>query len=174
MDVWFQDEARIGQQNTITRIWAKTGTRPRVVRQRQFSSAYLFGASCAATGQSAAIVMPKSDTAAMQAHLSCISTAVQAGRHGVIVMDRAAWHTTQQLPDFKNLTLVFLPPAAPELNPIEQVWRQLREDSLANRCFKDFDDIVDACCDAWNVFAANIDQVKSLCHREWAIIGSIY
>ena len=124
VDVWFQDEARIGQQNTVTRVWAKTGTRPRVVRQRQFLSAYLFGAACSATGQSIALVMPKSDTAAMQEHLSCISTAVPPGRHAVIVMDRAAWHTTHKLPHFKNLTLMFLPPASPELNPIEQVWRQ--------------------------------------------------
>ena len=68
VDVWFQDEARIGQQNTVTRVWAKTGTRPRVVRQRQCLSAYWFGAACSATGQSVALVMPKSDTAAMQEH----------------------------------------------------------------------------------------------------------
>ena len=72
VDIWFQDEARIGQQNTVTRIWARTGTRPRVVRQRQFVSAYLFGATCPATGQSSAVVMPKSDTEAMAEHLKCI------------------------------------------------------------------------------------------------------
>ena len=70
------------------------------------------------------MVMPKSDTAAMQEHLSCISTAVAPGWQAVIVMDRAAWHTTQKLPKVKNLPLMFLPPASPELNPIEQVWRQ--------------------------------------------------
>jgi hypothetical protein len=36
IDVWFQDEARFGQQNTTTRIWATKGTRPRAVRQQQF------------------------------------------------------------------------------------------------------------------------------------------
>jgi hypothetical protein len=36
VDVWFQDETRIGQQGSITRIWAKKGTRPRAVRQQQF------------------------------------------------------------------------------------------------------------------------------------------
>ena len=154
----------------MTRIWAKTGTRARVVRQRQFLSAYLFGASCVATGPSAAIVVPKSNTAAMREHLSCISATIQSGRHAVIVMGQAAWDTTKKLADFKHLTLIFLPLSAPELNPIEQVWRQLREDSLANGCFKDFDDIVDA----WNLFATNIDQVKSLCHREWTIIRNIY
>jgi len=170
VDIWFQDEARIGQQNTVTRIWARTGTRPRVVRQRQFVSAYLFGATCPATGQSSAVVMPKSDTEAMAEHLKCIQDCLAPGRHAVIVMDGAAWHTTKKLPKFDNISLLFLPPVSPELNPMEQVWRQLRQDYLANRCFKDYEDIVDAICDAWNQFVSNVDAVKSLCHREWSII----
>jgi len=44
VDIWFQDEARFGQQNTTTRIWAEKGIRPRVVQQQQFTYAYLFGA----------------------------------------------------------------------------------------------------------------------------------
>ena len=47
VDVWFQDEMRIGQRGTQTRIWARRGTRPRVVRQQQSESAYIFGAVCA-------------------------------------------------------------------------------------------------------------------------------
>ena len=170
VDIWFQDEARIGQQNTVTRCWAQTGTRPRVVRQQQFLSAYLFGASSPATGQSAAVVMPASNTAAMIEHLKCISDQLDADKHAVIVMDRAAWHTTQKLPSFHNLSVVYLPPASPELNPMEQVWQQLRQDSLSNRCFDDYDDIVNATCDAWNQFVTDPERVKSLCHRDWAII----
>jgi len=30
VDIWFQDEARFGQQNTTTRVWAEKGSRPRV------------------------------------------------------------------------------------------------------------------------------------------------
>ena len=170
VDIWFQDEARIGQQNTMTRCWAKTGTRPRVVRQQQFLSAYLFGASCPATGQSVAIVMPVSNAASMTAHLRCISEQLDAGRHAVIVLDRAAWHTTKRLPGCHNISLMYLPPASPELNPMEQVWQQLRQDSLSNRCFDDYDDIVSSICDAWNRFTADPERVKSLCHRKWAFI----
>ena len=170
VDIWFQDEARIGQQNTLTRIWAKTGTRPRVVRQRQFVSAYLFGATCPATGQSVAVVMPKSNTGAMTEHLRCIHHQIKPGRHAVIVMDGAAWHTTKKLPKFDNISLLFLPPVSPELNLMEQVWKQLRQDSLANRCFKDYEDIVDAICNAWTQFISNMEEVKSLCHRSWSII----
>ncbi|PAJ75281.1 hypothetical protein CJF42_05835, partial [Pseudoalteromonas sp. NBT06-2] len=50
IDVWFQDEARFGQQNTTTKLWTEKGTRPRAVRQQQFEYAYLFGAVCPSTG----------------------------------------------------------------------------------------------------------------------------
>jgi hypothetical protein len=58
IDIWFQDEARFGQQNTTTRLWAEKGSRPRAVRQQQFQYAYLFGAICPATGATEAIVTP--------------------------------------------------------------------------------------------------------------------
>ena len=54
VDVWFQDEARFGQQNTTTRLWATKGTRPRAVKQQQFEYAYLFGVVCPATGDTEA------------------------------------------------------------------------------------------------------------------------
>ncbi len=58
IDVWFQDEARFGQQNPTTRIWAETGTRPRIVKQQQFDYGYLFGEVCPTTGQTEALVSP--------------------------------------------------------------------------------------------------------------------
>lgn len=50
VEVWFQDEARVGRRGTLTRIWAPKGSRPRVVRQQQFEAAYVFGAVCPADG----------------------------------------------------------------------------------------------------------------------------
>ena len=58
VDVWFQDESRIGQQGSQTRIWAPTGTRPRVVKQQQFLYSYIFGAVCPAQKTCAALVVP--------------------------------------------------------------------------------------------------------------------
>ena len=46
IEIWFQDEARVGQRGRVSRIWAKRGTRPRVIRQQQFEYAYIFGAVC--------------------------------------------------------------------------------------------------------------------------------
>ena len=58
MDIWFQDEARFGQQNQTTRLWAETGTRPRAVKQQQYEYGYLFGAVCPNDGRTEAFISP--------------------------------------------------------------------------------------------------------------------
>lgn len=168
MDVWFQDEARVGQQGTVTRLWAIKGTRPRIVRQQQFNYTYIFGAVCPARDEAVGLIMPYANTDTMQIHLEHISIKITEGRHAVIVLDQAGWHTTKKLKNFKNITLIPLPAASPELNPTEQVWQQLRKNNLANRCYKNEEDIVMSCCDAWNEFEEMPGAVKSLCSRKWA------
>jgi transposase len=168
IDIWFQDEARVGQRGTLTRTWAKKGTRPRLRRQQQFEYAYLFGAVCPAKDKGVGLVMPAVNKEAMQMHLTQIAAEIPEGRHGVVILDRAAWHTTRKLKTFNKLTLMYLPPASPELNPTEQVWRQLREDSLANRSFENYDDIVESSCKAWNYFTEKKEAIRQLCSRGWA------
>jgi len=54
---------------------------------------------------------------------------------------------------------------SPELNPAEQAWQQLRDRSLANRCYDSYDDIINACCEAWNKFTQIPNAIRSLCTR---------
>src|SRR5215208_4477877 len=115
IEIWFQDEARIGQKNGIVRQWARRGTRPRQPADQRYDSAYLFGAICPARGTGAALALPYADTEAMQLHLDEISRTVTRGAQAVPLLDRAGWHTTGQLVVPKNLTLIFLPSRAPEL-----------------------------------------------------------
>lgn len=49
-----------------------------------------------------------------------------------------------------TVTLVPLPPYAPQLNPVERIWLYLRERYLSHRLLNGYDAIVDACCAAWN------------------------
>ena len=170
VDVWFQDEARIGQRGTVTRLWAIKGTRPRVIRQQQFEYAYIFGAVCPQTDQAVALVLPEVNITAMRLHLEQMSASVPIGRHAVLVMDRAGWHTSKKIGVYGNLSFLPLPAASPELNPTEQVWRQLREDELANRCFAGYEDIVESSCRAWNNFTEKEGSVKKLCSRDWATL----
>jgi transposase len=168
VDIWFQDEARVGQRGTVTRTWAAKGSRPRLKRQQQFEYVYIFGAVCPTRDEAVGLVLPVANTDAMLVHLEHISAKVPQGRHAVLVLDQASWHTTKRLQKFTNLTLLSLPPASPELNPTEQVWQTLRDMYLANRCYKDYDDIVQACCDAWNSWVDVPTNVKNLCSRSWA------
>ncbi len=97
VDVWFQDEARFGQQNTTTRLWARTGSRPRAVKQQQFEYAYLFGAVCPSSGATEALITPWVNKEAMNTHMKQISDATLTGRHAVVIMDGAGWHTKDTL-----------------------------------------------------------------------------
>ena len=103
----------------------------------------------------------------MKEHLSLISKRTELGRHAVLIVDGASWHQAYLADDFDNLTLIKLPPYSPELNPMEQVWQWLRQHELANRCFENYDDIVDQCSRAWNVFIEDVERVKKLCWRDW-------
>ena len=153
-------------------MWAIKGTRPRVIRQQQFNYTYIFGAVCPSRDEAVGLIMPYANTDTMQIHLEHISVKIPEGRHAVIVLDQAGWHTSKKLKQFNNMTLVSLPPYSPELNPTEQVWEQLKKRELSNRCFKNEEDIVDACCTAWNNFTDEEGAVKNLCSRDWAILSS--
>jgi transposase len=168
VDVWFQDEARFGQQNTTSRVWAGKGSRPRVVRQQQFISAHIYGAVCPSTGQTEALISPILSTEMMEKHLQQISDATPTGRYALVVMDRASWHSINFNSRFKNLSIIHLPPYSPELNPIEQVWASLRANDLANFAYTNYEHIVDQVSRAWNNFRHQVEYVKSLCKRGWA------
>jgi len=80
IEIWFGDEARIGQKNKITRRWAKRGTRPSAPRDQRTASAYIFGAICPQDGKGAALVLPACNTEAMALHLEEIAAAVAPAR----------------------------------------------------------------------------------------------
>ena len=84
-------------------------------------SAYIFGAICPAKGKGAALVLLRCTTVAMNAHLQEISRAVARRVHAVLMLDGAGWHKAGALVVPANITLLPLPPRAPELNPPELV-----------------------------------------------------
>lgn len=168
VELWWQDEARVGQKNGITRRWARRGTRPRAPHDQRTKSAYIFGAICPARGAGAGLVLPRCNTQAMQWHLDEIARHVAPGAHAVVMLDRAGWHMTAKLAVPDNITLLPLPPRAPELNPVENVWQFLRQNWLSNRVFRSYDDILDHSCDAWNKLIDQPWKIMSIGRREWA------
>ena len=143
VEIWSEDESRVGQQGSLTRIWATKGTRPRKVKQKQFISTYIYGAACHQTGQSYGMILPYANTDAMNIFLGGLSKEIGSGRHIALIIDNAGWHTAADLIVPRNITLIPLPPYAPELNAMEQVWEWMKSHFLYNQSYTDYEDIVD-------------------------------
>jgi transposase len=169
IEVWFADEARIGQKNKITRRWAKRGTRPSAPSDQRTASTYIFGAICPKDGKGAGLVLPHCNTESMSLHLAEIATQVAQGAHAVLLLDQAGWHLSRRLVVPENITLLPLPPKCPELNPVENIWQYMRDNWLSNRIFKSYKDILDHCCYAWNKLVDMPWKIISIGTRDWAL-----
>lgn len=172
IEVWFQDEARVGQQGGHAYIWAPKGSRPPMVKDNRRDSAYIFGAICPARGAGAAVIMPAANTEGMNAHLAEISTQIAAGHHGVVVCDRAGWHQPGKrlrVPD--NISLIPLPSYSPELNAMENGWEYLRQNKLAGQVWDDYEAILEACRSAWKFLVDDPERVRSIGSRPWAWVS---
>ena len=168
-EIWSQDEARVGQKGRTGYVWWQRGHTPRGRRDVGYRSAWIIGAVCPARDTGVALVLTRLDTAAMNLFLAELSQAVAPGAHGVVLMDKAGWHTAGDLGVPENLSLVFLPPYSPELNPIERLWLHLRDNRLSHRVFRTTEEIVDSCCAAWNWLLGETGRIRSLCSYPWLV-----
>ena len=163
---WFvQDEARIGQQGTLTRVWARTGSRPSAVRQTEYEWVYLWAAVEPSSGAAVAMITPTVDTALMGQFLAGLSGTLAPDEHAVLVLDNAGWHVAKALEVPPNVTLLFLPPYSPELNPAERLWAWLRSHHLSNRVYADYQELLSATDRAW--LALDADTIRSVCRCPW-------
>ena len=154
-------DARLGQ----------TRVPPARARDQRYEWAYIFGAVCPARQATAALILPCANAEAMSLHLAEIGKKVAVGAHAVLILDGAGYHKASALSIPANISLLKLPPYAPELNPAENVWEYLRQRWLSNHIFDDYDAILDAVCDAWNRLIAEPARIQSIGSRQWAISG---
>ena len=141
-----------------------------MVRDSRRDSVHIFGASCPARGIGAAIIMP-AVTTAMNEPLKELSGQITTCAHALMVCDGAGWHQPGErliVPD--NITLLRLPPYAPELNPMENVWDYLRGNKLSSLVWDSYDAILDACEDAWNFLTNDPERIGSIGTGSWACV----
>lgn len=155
------DEARIGQQGTLTNVWARKGSRPTAVRQTRYEWVYLYGAVEPATGESAALIAPNVNTGTMNAFLEILAEEIKPGEHFVLVMDQAGWHKSKGLELPEGVTVLLLPPYSPELNPVENLWHHLRSHYLSNRAYEGYDHLLDATSRAYRQLTPEL--LKTVC-----------
>lgn len=161
------DEARFGQQGTLTRMWAPTGSRPTAVKQTRYEWVYLYAAVESATGHSVALQAPHVNAATMSVFLQMLSDDLGPLDHAVLIMDQAGWHKAKALKTPENITILFMPPYSPELNPVERLWAYLRSHYLANRTFDDYQHLLDAGAKAWQQLTPEL--LRSICACDYLV-----
>ena len=169
---YFQDEARFGQKGTITRVWARRGSRPRAVRQTGFSSLYVLAAVCAATGAMSALIMPELNTAVVNLFLEQFSRELPVGVHAVLIWDGAGFHTGEGLVVPANVSLIQLPPYAPELNPVENLWHYLRAHHWSNRPDRDYDALQAEAVRSLDIVREDTETIKTVCNAPYISRGA--
>lgn len=132
----FQDEARFGRMVRIRRCWAQAPERPTVCNGYEREFVYVYGAVSPLQGQLDWMITRQMNTACMSEFLAQVSTA-HANEFIVMVVDGASSHMAKDLAVPNNMHLLKLPPYAPELNPQEHIWDELREKAFPNRVFAD-------------------------------------
>ena len=167
--VYFQDEARFGTQGTITRVWARRGSRPRAVRQNGRQWLYVVMAVCAATGAASALLMPELNTAAVNLFLEQFSRELPGGVHAVLIWDGAGYHTSGDLAIPGNVSLIQLPPYSPELNPVENLWHYLRSHHWSNRAYDGYKALEEEAIRSLNALCQDAEKLKTICNVEYVL-----
>ena len=164
IEVWFQDEARFGQQGTLARVWAPRGTRPRAIKQTRYDWVYVLGAACPETGKTAGLISPYLNTDIVNIFFDQLAKEIDDDVHVVMIWDQAGYHTTDKLKVPGNVTLLALPPRSPELNPIENLWHYWRSHYWSNRAYEDYEALKQAACDTWQIVCLDPDTIKTVCN----------
>jgi transposase len=163
VQVWHQDEARFGQQGTISRVWARRGSRPRRVRQNGRTSLYVLTAVCAAVGAAVGLIMPELNTAVVNLFLEQFSQQLPRGVHAVLLWDNAGYHVGKDLAVPSNVSLINLLPYSPELNPVENLWHYLRAHYWSNGVYPDYDALLAAATETWRAVCMDPEKIRSIC-----------
>ena len=160
----FQDEAGFGRINKPKYCWCFPGLRPSVPCHHIREYRYAYGAVEPMTGESFFLIMPNCNSECMGVYLKELSKKYPNDRI-VLVLDGASWHRANALIIPNNIRLIFLPPATPEMNPIEQIWKEIRKRGFRNEIFKTLDHVINRLCDS--ICSLSHNTIRSITRRSW-------
>jgi transposase len=144
VQVFAQDETRLGLLPVGRRRMTARGVQPLAPVTYQFEHFYLYGAVEPTTGASFFLELPYLNSHAFQRWLDGFAAALPESLN-LLGLDNGAGHKAQAVRWPSNVVPVFLPPYSPELNPIERLWRDLK-DKLADLSAQTIDALSDAVC----------------------------
>ncbi len=163
----FQDEARFGRINEIKKCWSEKNCRPEVIKQIVREYTYAYGAVSPKDGKADFLILPHMRGAEMEMFLDEVSRRYPKD-FILMFMDGAASHKGIGIPE--NIQIEHIPPYCPQLNPVENIWDEMREKHFSNFAFDSMDDVeqrlIEACLD----LEMNHEKVASICHFSWMYV----
>ena len=162
----FQDEAGFGRINKPKYCWCEKGIRPCVHCHHIRVYRYAYGAVEPLTGDGYFLVMPYCNTVCMNIFLKQLS---ERYSNDIILLccDGAAWHKSRGLELPKNIVFFHIPPYTPEMNPNEQIWKEIRKRGFRNEIFATLEKVVDRLCDT--ICTLSNQAISSITGRQWII-----
>jgi putative transposase len=162
----FEDEAGFGRINKPRYCWCRKGFRPSVPCHHIREYRYAYGAVDPVDGEGFFLILPQSNTVCMNVFLAELSKKYVDDRI-IMVCDKASWHRSKMLIIPENITLIYLPPATPEMNPIEQIWTWIRRHGFRNEIFQTLEHVIDRLCDT--ICSLSNATIKSITARQWVM-----
>ena len=166
MRVMFMDEARFGRISEVRRCWAPAGVRPVAFAQVEREYSYAFAALSPFDGELVSLLLPWTNTEMMSLFLGEASRRYP-NEQVVMIMDQAGWHKAKRLNIPDNITLQWLPPYSPELNPVELLWDDIREKWFSNRVFKTLNAVELQLLKALQHYLSSPSELSSLTIFPW-------
>jgi hypothetical protein len=170
VEVWAEDEARLGLKPITRRVWWLRGCRPRSCGRTKYEWLYAYGFARPATGETFTVILPRVNAERMGEALEAF--AAHADPSGtkilVLVVDNAGWHRAKRLTVPANVRLHFLPPCTPELQPVEPFWALVRE-AVANDTFARLADLKRRVVRRCQRLAEDTATVKGVVGFHWAV-----
>ena len=164
--VLFQDESRFGRISDQRRCWGPCAQRATVAGQIIRESVYALAAVSPADGELSALIMPWVNAETMSVFLAH-TAAAYPGEFCVMFLDAAGWPIANDLRIPHRMSLAFLPPYSPELNPVEHLWDHIRENDFGNHAFATLDDVETRLCEALSRLMSQLALVRSLTSFDW-------
>lgn len=168
VEVWGEDEHRIGLKPILRRVWRKKGQRPVVIVQHRYKWTYLYGFVCPQSGQTFWLLLPTVAGYVWSAVLAEFAATVGAGpsKQIILVVDQAGWHLSHEVVVPEGVHLVFLPPYSPELQPAERLW-SLSDEALVNEHFRDLDALMEVQAERCRMLSDLPDIIRARAHFYW-------
>lgn len=162
VEVWAQDEARVGLVPIVRRVWASKGERPLAQQRRRYEWVYVYAFVRPSTGQVQWLLLPTVNVELFQLALDYFANAVGAGtkKRVLLIIDRAGWHMSKGLKVPEGIHLLPLPAYSPELQPAEKLWPLMHE-SVANEDITDMDTLEDQLVERCRELRAQPEVISS-------------